>query len=163
MNQKVRGLSFFSSWAPQSSLRCRVSGFCVVIFVTLINEEGRQNNWSRSINCFELKRRLREGITIYLCNFVTGHRNFLSLEPGLSSPGPRALITPGGDIGGGSSQSHRVKITSGLRRSYFMLTQNLSINASLCDSVYDPGGLHAMRNHNIIFCFWQPEICLLPV
>ena len=138
MNQKVRGLSFFSSGAQPSSQRSRVSGFCVVIFVTLINEEGRQNNWSRSINCFELKRRLREGITIYLCNFVTGHRNFLSLEPGLSSPGPRALITPG-DIGGGSSQSHRVKIMSGLRRSYFMLTQNLSINASLCDSVYDPG------------------------
>ena len=73
-----------------------MSGLCVDIFVTLINEEGRQNNWSRSINCFELQRRLREGITIYLCNFVTGHRNFLCPGPGLSSldTGPRGLIIP---------------------------------------------------------------------
>ena len=161
MNQKVRGLSFFSSWSSQ---RSRVSGFCVVIFVTLINEEGRQNNWSRSINCFELKRRLREGITIYLCNFVTGHRNFLSLEPGLSSPGPRALITPGGDIGGGSLV---IAITSCENNEriekivFYAHTELVNKRFPVWLSLWSRS-LHAMRNHNIIFCFWQPEICLLP-
>ena len=96
-NQKFRRLSFPPARAQHSPV-LSVSGFWVDIFVTLINEEGRQNNWSTSINCFELQRRLREGITIYLCNFVTGHRNFLSPEPGLSWPvdGPRALIIPPG-------------------------------------------------------------------
>lgn len=134
-NQKFRGLSF--SLAGLSSHRGCVSGLCVDIFVTLINEEGRQNNWSRSINCFELQRRLREGITIYLCNFVTGHRNFLSPEPMIVFTRHQA---PGSNYPGWGRVTRlcRVKIMSRLRRSYFILTQNLSISASPCESLYDP-------------------------